>query len=301
MKKQIATTYLFILLLVALQGCDRNSVGEPVRKVSLFNTGWKFILGDDPRSYIESFDDAAWSVLNLPHDWNIETGLTTGNAGTSHGGIVPGSVGWYRKTFTADMADKEKNTYIDFDGICWNSSVWINGNLLNERQGDSPSSRFNLTPYLKYGQKNTIAVRVDTSMQPDSLRHTGAGLYRNVRLVTVNSLHVAHWDTSVTIENVTTESADVNLRITLENNSKEVRDAELMSVITDADGIVKARVSSRISVPKEEKQEMVQVMKLEKPVLGSDTHLYMYQITTQVIENGQVVDDYNTSLGIRSF
>lgn len=300
MKKQPLVYALFILL--TLQACDgKRTSAETARKVSLFNSEWKFILGDNPMASVKSFDDSSWAVLNLPHDWSIEADFSADNPATPGGGALPGGIGWYRKTFTTDPADEGKNTYIDFDGIYWNSTVWINGQLLGERPSGYVSFRYNLTPYLKYGENNTIAVRVDNTKQPNSRWYSGSGIYRNVRLVTVDPLHIAHWGTYVTTQNVSEESADVDLRITLENNSKESRNAELVSVITDAGGKVKARMSSKVTVLKEEKKETVQVVKLEKPMLWSDTRPYMYTITTTVIENGKVIDTYNTPLGVRSF
>lgn len=292
----------FLTTLLVLHGCnEKGSTEEKTRKTSLFNTEWKFILGDNPEASIESFDDSSWRVLNLPHDWSIESDFSVDNPATPGGGALPGGIGWYRKTFTVNAADKGKHTYIDFDGIYWNSSVWINGNLLGKRPSGYISFRYDLTPYLKYGEKNTIAVKVDNTLQPNSRWYSGSGIYRNVRLVTVDPLHIAHWGTYVTTENVSAESAEVNLRLTLENNSKEMRNVELISVIKNAKGEIKAKINSKITVPKGEKKETVQVMKLENPMLWSDTQPYMYNIITQVIENGKVIDEYDTPLGVRSF
>ncbi len=219
-KKTIS--YLLILVLLTLQGCSTSIVDEPARQTALFNSGWKFILGDNPRASIESFDDASWQAINLPHDWSIEVDFSVENPATPGGGALPGGIGWYRKTFTPPATDAGKHTYIDFDGVYWNSTVWINGQLLGERPNGYISFRYDLTPHLKYGQKNTIAVRVDNSRQPNSRWYSGSGIYRNVRFVTVDPLHIAHWGTYVTTENVSAQAADVNLRITLENNSKEL-------------------------------------------------------------------------------
>ncbi|MDF9829692.1 sugar-binding domain-containing protein [Parabacteroides sp. PF5-6] len=293
--------YLFTLMF-ALQGCnDKDRSEKKVRKVNLFNSEWRFILGDHPEASKESFDDTSWRVLNLPHDWSIEADFSQDNPATPGGGALPGGIGWYRKTFKADAADEGKNTFIEFDGIYWNSSVWINGQLLGERPNGYISFRYDLTPYLKYGQSNTVAVKVDNSQQPNSRWYSGSGIYRNVRLVTVDPLHIGHWGTYVTTHDVSAESAGINLRITLENKSKESRSAELVSVVKDADGHIKATISNRITIPKEEKAETEQVMRLEKPMLWSDTHPYLYRITTQVIENGKIVDEYDTPLGVRSF
>lgn len=296
------TTVFVLLILLTLQGCvNENTSKESARKTESFNSEWRFMLGDDPAASMESFDDTSWRTLNLPHDWSIEADFSVDNPATPGGGALPGGIGWYRKTFTVDTADKGKNTFIDFDGIYWNSTVWINGNLLGERPSGYVSFRYDLTPYLKYGQANTIAVKVDNSRQPNSRWYSGSGIYRNVRLVTVDPLHIAHWGTYVTTQNVSTESAGINLRIALENNNKESRNAELVSIVTDADGNIQAKTSSQVTVPREGKTETEQAMTLEQPMLWSDTRPYMYSITTQVIENGKVIDEYDTPLGVRSF
>ncbi|WP_286860533.1 glycoside hydrolase family 2 TIM barrel-domain containing protein [Proteiniphilum sp. UBA5510] len=293
--------YLLAILLI-LQACNKKNVAsESIRKVISFNLGWKFMLGDTPRASIESFDDSAWPFLNLPHDWSIEADFSIDNPTTPGGGALPGGIGWYRKTFTPPAADKGKITYIDFDGVYWNSTVWINGQLLGQRPNGYISFRYNLTPYLKYGQPNTIVVRVDNSQQPNSRWYTGSGIYRNVRLVTVNPLHIAHWGTYVTTENISARKADVNLRITLENNSANLRQAQLVSIIKDNDGQIKARATTSVTVPKDEKIETTQAMMLNQPQLWSDTQPYLYTIITQVIDDGRIIDEYNTPLGVRSF
>ncbi len=290
------------MVMLSLQSCHEKSAPEKsARKTGLFNSGWKFMLGDIRQACEKNYEDATWRVLNLPHDWSIEADFSADNPATPGGGALPGGIGWYRKTFTVDAADKDKITYIDFDGIYWNSSVWINGQLLGERPSGYISFRYDLTPYLRYGQENTLAVKVDNTRQPNSRWYSGSGIYRNVRLVTVDPLHIGHWGTYVTTTNVSAKSAEVNLQVTLENKGSESRNAEIRSVIIDAGGNPKAETSSRITIGKGGRSETMQTMTLDRPLLWSDTHPYMYTITTQIVENGQVTDEYDTPLGVRSF
>jgi beta-galactosidase len=271
------------------------------RKVELFNNEWKFNLGDESDAFKEDFDDSSWRALNLPHDWSIEADFSPDYPATPGGGALLGGIGWYRKTFIPVSEDKNKNIYIDFDGIYWNSEVWINGHLLGKRPNGYISFRHDITPFIKFKKKNSIAVKVDNSQQPNSRWYTGSGIYRNVRIVIVDPLHIGHWGTYVTTKKVSNESAEVNLSVTLENNSKNRRSVEIVSMIKDADGKVKTRASNTISVPQENIKDTMQVMKLEMPILWSDTHPYMYSITTQLIENGNIIDEYDTPFGVRSF
>lgn len=288
--------------LFVLQGCSKTDNQEkPIRRTELFNTQWKFTLGDHPEASTTDFDDTAWRTLNLPHDWSIEADFSADNPTTPGGGALPGGIGWYRKTFTPALADKGKNTFIDFDGVYWNSTVWINGRLLGKRPSGYLSFRYDLTPHLLYGQKNVIAVRVDNSMQPNSRWYSGSGIYRNVRLVTVDPLHIAQWGTYVTTNNVSARSAGIKLRITLDNHSPETRNAKLISIITDANRRIRAKASSPITVPQDGTAETVQAMTVKNPALWSDTEPNMYTLTTQVEENGKIIDEYVTPLGIRTF
>ena len=84
---------------------------------------------------------------------------------------------------------KGKKIFVDFDGVYMDSEVWINGTSLGKRPYGYISFRYDLTPYIKFGQKNVIAVRVDNSEQPNSRWYSGCGIYRNVWLTIANPIH----------------------------------------------------------------------------------------------------------------
>ena len=164
------------------------------RKTENFDKNWKFNLGDVANGQEIDLDISKWRTLDLPHDWSIEGEFSEGNPATTGGGALPGGIGWYRKTFTVPESDKDKLTFIDFDGVYRNSEVWINGHYLGIRPYGYSSFRYELTPYLKHGdKKNVIAVKVDNSQQPNSRWYSGSGIYRNVWLVTAGRIYVEHW------------------------------------------------------------------------------------------------------------
>lgn len=104
------------------------------RQVENFNKGWQFYYADttdksDAYS-AAGFNDAAWRILNLPHDWSIEGKFDKGNPASPEGGALPGGIGWYRKSFTLPVAAKGKNLSIEFDGVYQRSEVWINDHYL---------------------------------------------------------------------------------------------------------------------------------------------------------------------------
>lgn len=290
--------YLFLFICTVLFSCSSS---KKVRENVDFTEGWKFYLGDDSIAYNAQYDDAKWRILDLPHDWSIEADFSLKNPATPGGGALPGGIGWYRKDFVVDKSDEGKNVYIDFDGIYWNSKVWINGHLLGERPNGYISFRYDLTPYIKVGEKNVIAVRVDNSKQPNSRWYSGSGIYRNVWLVTTNALHVDHWGTYVTTPTVTRDNAEIKIETNIKNSSDLSQTFELYSILIDKEGKEIARINNSESVGAAENVSMNQSLKVSNPILWSIDNPYLYKIVTRIEQNGKVVDEYETPLGIRYF
>ena len=137
------------------------------RTVENFNTSWKFFLGDVPDAKNENFVDENWRRLNLPHDWSIEGKFDNDNPAGIGGGALPGGTGWYRKTFAIPNTSKDKNIFVDFDGVYRNSEVWINGHYLGKRPNGYSSFQYDLTPYLKYGnEKNVLRLKLIIRSNP---------------------------------------------------------------------------------------------------------------------------------------
>lgn len=290
--------YLFLFICTVLFSCSSS---KKVRENVDFTEGWKFYLGDDSIAYNAQYDDAKWRILDLPHDWSIEADFSLKNPATPGGGALPGGIGWYRKDFVVDKSCEGKNVYIDFDGIYRNSKVWINGHLLGERPNGYISFRYDLTPYIKVGEKNVIAVRVDNSKQPNSRWYSGSGIYRNVWLVTTNALHVDLWGTYVTTPIVTKDNAEIKVQTNIKNSSNSGQRFELYSILIDKEGKEIARINNSESVGAAENVSMNQSLKVSNPILWSIDNPYLYKIVTRIEQNGKVVDEYETPLGIRYF
>ena len=288
---------LIFFLLISLSGFAQQS-----RSVADFDKGWHFHLGDVTDGEKGSVNDASWRLLNLPHDWSIEGKFSKDNPATPEGGALPGGIGWYRKTFTVPAASKGKLVYIDFDGVYQKSDVWVNGHHLGFRPNGYISFRYELTPYLNFGGKNTIAVKVDNSVQPNSRWYSGSGIYRNVWLVTTNKVAIDHWGTYVTTPEVSKEEAKINLQVKVKN--KDGASAiTIKTTLYDAAG--KALSGAGAIVSKSNWGDSVinaeQVFTIKKPVLWSVNNPYQYKLVTQVIKNAKVLDEYTTPVGIRYF
>jgi beta-galactosidase len=282
-----------------------NSVllsGAQVRTVIDFNKNWKFFLGNDSNSVSLNYNDTKWRMLNLPHDWSIEGSFSEKNPATNQGGALPGGIGWYRKLFIVPASAKNKNVFIEFDGIYQNSEVWINGHYLGKRPNGYISFRYDITPYIKFSQKNIVAVKVDNSQQPNSRWYTGSGIYRNVRLVTTNKIAVAYWGSFVTTPKINKYVATVHIKTEISNSSAKEEQAEIVQEIYDTNGKLVVRNSSTHKyLIGPDGGEHTASITIKQPQLWSVEKPNLYKAVTKIIRYGKVLDLYETRFGIRYF
>ena len=274
---------------------------ENIRERVDFGEGWRFQLGDEPQAMNVAFADEDWRLLNLPHDWAIEGDFSEDNPSGTGGGALPGGIGWYRKTFVPEKADADKKYRIVFDGVYMNSEVFLNGVSLGHRPYGYITFSYDLTPHLKWGEKNVIAVRVDNSEQPNSRWYSGCGIYRNVWLVKTGAVHVAEWGTYVVSENVSDAQADLNIRTRVANESDASVQVKVRSFLIDAEGQIVASGETECPVEAGKESETSQSLQVEQPELWSVDAPYIYTLLTEVVQDGKTVDRYETPVGIRSF
>ena len=298
-RKLTQTVIMGVCCMLFLGAC--SSLSSESRERLSFNDGWLFSLADDSLAARPEFVDSGWRKLNLPHDWAIEGDFSQDNPSGTGGGALPGGVGWYRKTFVAENKDKGKHFRIEFDGVYMNSEVFINGTCLGKRPYGYISFSYDLTPYLKWGEKNVIAVRVDNAEQPNSRWYSGCGIYRNVWLLKTGDVCVAEWGTYVTTAKVDGQGASLNLVTTLENTGKENADVTIRSVLKDAEGKEVAQAESPANVVAEKSAEIAQELQVTSPQLWDVEHPYLYSLVTEVMKGGQCLDRYVTPVGIRTF
>ncbi|MCF0244985.1 MAG: DUF4982 domain-containing protein [Bacteroidaceae bacterium] len=150
---------------------------------SLFDSDWQFTLCSD--SLCPAFPDATvnWRQVTLPHDWSIEGGFNKENPSGGDGGYLPCGTGWYRKVFRITKADKEKRLWLYFEGVYMNSAVYVNGKLVGGHPYGFSSFFVDITDFVSYDTQNTVAVRVDNSLQKNCRWYTGSGIYRHVWLM----------------------------------------------------------------------------------------------------------------------
>ena len=257
-------------------------------------------------AYVKSdFDDSEWRHLNLPHDWAIEGPFNIDYNGST-GKLPYWGIRWYRKTLELSQDDAGKQIYLDIDGAMSYASVWCNGQYVGGWPYGYASFRLDLTPYIKAGQKNVLAVRLDN---PDdtSRWYPGSGIYRNVWLVKTSPVHVEQWGTFVRNQQVDSENAVMEMGVNIENHAgKDVQVKLQTSVyLQGKDGRpvgeeVTQSMTKDIAIKKDSWSSARFQFKVDKPKLWDIDTPNCYVAVSRVFMDGKEMDSYETPFGIRT-
>ena len=263
-------------------------------------------------AYTQSiFDDNAWRKVTLPHDWAIEGPFKQEYPGET-GKLKWWGAVWYRKHFTLPAADAGKQIYLDVDGAMAYASVWVNGQFAGGWPYGYASWRVDLTPFVKPGAENVIAIRLD-SPEESSRWYPGSGIYRNVWLVKTEAVHVGQWGVQIATKMTKEGSAFVTVQVPLENHdSKETTchtGTEFFEL--DSNGRRGSRVEARMlpqkpllgRTPPTGTGQISQhdEYRIDKPRLWSIRTPHRYLAVTTLSVDGKAADEVETPFGIRTF
>ena len=187
-----------------------------------FDSDWRFLRGDPAGAERPDFGDGAWRRLDVPHDWSIEGAPDESAPSGAAGGYYPTGVGWYRKSFDAAESWRGRIVRIAFDGVYMNAEVWVNGVRIAFHPYGYTPFECDLTPHLRWGANNLLAVRVDNSRQPNCRWYSGSGIYRHVTLEVLDPVHAESGGVIVSTETADGEAAALRVEATVRNASGPV-------------------------------------------------------------------------------
>jgi beta-galactosidase len=299
----------------------------PLRETLSLDEGWRFHLGDiKPDSFAggqgvnlygpdityhgakagtawgaaaRGYDDKAWKRVDLPHDWVVEQPFD--EKALKQQGYRARGVGWYRRTFKLDAADRGKNIELQFDGVASRATVYFNGSEVQHNFNGYSSFQINLTPMVRYGDEiNTIAVRVDAD-HTEGWWYEGGGLYRHTWLVKRSPVHIAtdgvyanpvksangQWmiPAEVSLANTGAAAASALVEVSVfDAAGKRIAGARSAPVSVIAQGEALAKVKVPVATPR--------LWSVDKPTL--------YTVRTTVLQGGKPVDAVDTQAGFRT-
>lgn len=272
--------------------------------------GWKFTKGEVSGAEQADFNDSGWESVTVPHDWaiygpfdvnndlqnvavkqNFETqaSLKTGRTG----GLPYVGIGWYRTTFESEP---NKNTTLVFDGAMSEARVYVNGKEACFWPCGYNSFHCDVTDLVNAdGKDNVLAVRLEN--RPQSSRwYPGAGIYRHVRVVSTEKIHVPVWGTQITTPHVKDDYASVCLRTTILNSDKTL--LTVTTDIIDSEGNVVASKTNKGII--NHGQPFTQNFTVNSPKLWSPESPVLYNAVTKIYSSDTLLDTYTTRFGIRT-
>ena len=266
-----------------------------------FNRDWEFVLDVNAEALEPSEVGGAWAPVRLPHDWVIEGSAVSNHPFMMATGVIPSAgIGWYRKPFEV-AAGASKKVQVLFDGVYNNSEVWINGYRLGFHPYGYSPFYYDLTPYLNADGENEIVVKVDHTRYADSRWYTGAGIYRDVQLITTDRLHIPIWGTFFSTPEVSAKEAIVRAQIEVRNEYPTDRVIELRTVLINPTGEQVATHVTHATITAFARKSIRQELTVPHPMRWGVDAPHLYQGVTEIWSDGERVDQVNTRFGIRSF
>ncbi len=262
-------------------------------------------IGGGVRYVQPDFDHSSWRKLDLPHDWGIEGPFRQEYDG-NQGKLPWWGIAWYRKEFTLPTTDSGRRVSLEIDGAMSYAAVWLNGQFVGGWPYGYASFALDLTPFVKPGAKNVLAIRID-NVEASSRWYPGGGLYRNVWLVKTDPVHVTQWGTAVTTPQVTPERAAVVVTAQIRNGGAAAATLRVSTHVFELDPRgqrVGAPVASAeptgLQVAPARTASTTQTVIVPQPKLWRLTDPRRYVAVTTVSDPSRVVDVYETPFGIRT-
>ncbi len=310
MKKIILTTSLFIFVwTVALS-----------RDTKLFNDGWSFKKGPFSTSastLSSNIMGGKWQDVSIPHTWNAKD-MQVAMANTTwlrnpQSRFYTGEA-LYKKTYTPDAALKDKRIFLRFEGVGSVAEIYVNNAFAGRHLGAYSAFAVEIGDLLKFGEGNEIVVKVDNQERPDVIPINNilfgvyGGIYRDISLIVTDKVNIAVTDYAssgiyISQTNVNKKSADVSVKIKMENKTGEIKETRLVTTIYESDGkTVKTKKETSVKLLPQARQFFTHDIKVGNPHLWQGLEdPYLYKIVTQVVLNGAVVDEVAQALGLRHF
>ncbi|GAA4133351.1 glycoside hydrolase family 2 TIM barrel-domain containing protein [Sphingobacterium kyonggiense] len=263
-----------------------------------FNNGSKYFENQDQWTRLE-----VWENVNLPHTYNKDDMQKDRNF--YEGKAV------YQKKFTMKPGDKEKRSFIKFEGVGAVAQLFINGNYIGEHKGGYSMFAFEITNSVDYEKENTLVVVTDNKSRKDIipinqfLFPVYGGIYRPVHFIQTNKTGFVVTDLAssgiyIRQKDVSAKQANIHVQAKLETKEKHTQNAELWVEIRNADGKVISTDKQPVKISPQGVTYVNQEIKMKSPRLWDGVRdPYLYSLTARLMSNGQELDAVKQPLGVR--
>lgn len=293
------------------------------RTVTRIRDDWKFTREPNENPLKPECDDSSWEDIKVPHDWaiagpfdrenDIERKVAQGQADIEEnvryitgrtGGLPHTGEGWYRRWIDVSATESPRCYRLEFDGIMSNSTVYCNGHKVGGWAYGYTSFALDVSDFIKTGEANLIAVHLNNP-EKASRWYPGAGIYRNVRLVELDPIHIELWGIEITTPEINDSKGTVQIISRIANLPGRLESSARA-------GAKEADVAVRTTILDPEKNEVLhesckvpdgvaeQTLEVADPKRWSLENPDQYTVRSEVMVNGVVTDSLDTKFGFRT-
>lgn len=294
-----------ICLLACLLG---GGTALPAREVTAFNDGWEFKKGpfsDEPMKSASQWN-GHWEKVRIPHTWNAQDMQLKTNS------FYAGEA-YYRKKYHFPREMQGKRVYLRFEGVGSCAEVYVNGYLAGTHKGAYSAFACEISGQVKYGEDNEIIVKADNRARPDvipvnhSLFGVYGGIYRPVWLVVTEPCNIVVTDYAspgvyITQKNVSAKSAEVSVKVKLDNATLAPVPLVLENAIYDRNGRLVKKQARDVELTPQGVQSYTTDFSLRNPHLWQGREdPYLYKVVSRLMQDGRVIDEVVQPLGLRRY
>lgn len=306
-----------LLFLLAFIWISQVAIATDARDKYNFNSNWLLYVGDVPGAKETRFQDTDWRKVTLPRPFNEDEAFRLSIE------QLTDTIVWYRKHFRLPAESKNKKVFVEFEGVRQGADFYINGEYLGLHENGAMAVGFDLTPYIKYGQENVIAVRVDNDWNYKE-RATGikyqwsdrnfnanyGGIPKNVWLHVTDKLYqtlplYSNLKTTgvyIYAEDIRVKSrkAVINAESEIKNEYTRDKHVAYKVELIDGDGkTIKTFDGTQMVVKPGETVTVKASAQVEGLHFWSWGYGYLYTVKTSLWADGKKVDEVATRTGFR--
>jgi beta-galactosidase len=305
--------YLFFILftITVVNAYTQNNIREDI----LLNNHWRTIADDKNSNAYNGFEsptfkDEAWTLVEVPHNWDDYGGYRAEKHGNRHG------YAWYRKSFSVNSINKGNRFFLWFEGVGSYATVWLNGHEVGQHAGGRTTFTLDVTKYILLNQPNLLAVRADhpagirdlpwvcggcSQEQGFSEGSQPMGIFRPVHLIITSPVRVEPFGVHVWNNNdISEQSAVLHLETEVKNYDSKPCKITLSTKLIDKEGRTIAEMKQQNEIAQGQtitfKQESPAII---NPHLWTLDNPYLYSVVTEISIGRKVIDRISTPFGIR--
>jgi len=264
-----------------------------------FNDDWKLTKGVG--GILDSITGGAKTVIDvmLPHDAMIHELPNKSNNNGSHTGYYPGGNYIYTKKFMVPSAWESKNVFFEFEGVYCNAFVYINGNYAANRPFGYGNFYIEANDFLNYGEINEIKVVAKNGTETNSRWYTGSGIYRNVKIMVGNKLHIAKDGIKIITPDIDSATATVVINAEIVNSSTKKSQVFVETEICNQEGDIVGSDRVPLTAFVGTTNTVRHRICVSNPNLWGCNSPYLYKCSVKIVGTDGVIDEATENFGIR--